>query len=253
MKKLLIIGTIFITVLLCTSFKNSDGLYSTYLYSEDGRILYLQEETKDDLEKIKNEQLTVGWYEEPQVLLYALNKQEYFNESEVEDQLTVGWFKEPVTTLHSLDYRTEVVPLSKVEEQLSVGWYKTKAEVDQINNKKKVKHDEKVLLAKVIYAEASDNNIEDRRAVGVVVVNRVASSTYPNSLHAVVYQKGQYSCIKSSKFKKNPPQECLDIAEAILSGERYGIPSNVIFQSQGKQGLGVWKKIGVHYYCYGRI
>lgn len=260
MKKLLIIGSLIVSILLCTSFANNPNSYIAELYSQDGRILILEEETREDLENEIIAHLAVGWFKEPQVLLYSINEQRYFNQSEVEAQLTVGWYTEPVYVLYSLDYRTEVVLESKVAEQLTVGWYRSKAEVDSIHeaNKtallaQKVSEDEKILLARVIYSEASDKSIEDRRAVGVVVINRVESSTYPNTISKVVYQKGQYACIKGSKFKKTPPQECLDIATQIINGERFGIPNNVIFQSQQKQGLGVWKKIGSHYYCYGRI
>lgn len=253
MKKLLIIGVILTVVLFCTGFSTAQSNVIAYLYAQDGRVMLLEKENEDDLKAEIEANLAVGWFEEPQVLLYSLDKQQYFNESEVETQLTVGWYREPVTILYALDNRTEIVPISKVEEQLSVGWYRTKAEVEKLNRKNTISLSDKILLAKVIHAEASDNNIADRRAVGVVVMNRVASSTYPNSIYNVVYQKGQYSCIRGSKFKKDPPQECLNIAEEILSGERYGIPANIIFQSQRKQGTGVWKKIGSHYYCYGRI
>ena len=49
------------------------------------------------------------------------------------------------------------------------------------------------LLAAIIYCEAGNQSREGKVAVGAVVLNRVASSSFPNSIHDVVYQSGQFT------------------------------------------------------------
>ena len=73
------------------------------LYSRDGRIEWIEQD------KVA-EQLTVGWYLEPQVLLYTADgRQEYFNESEVEAQLTVGWYKEKQYDFNTIEGRARYI------------------------------------------------------------------------------------------------------------------------------------------------
>lgn len=108
-----------------------------------------------------------------------------------------------------------------------------------------------VLLSKVIYAECEYGNIEDALLVGNVVLNRVANGTMGNTIKSVIYRKGQYPSIYSTKFKSEPPEWAINCAKRLLNGERF-CPSNVIWQSQSRQGDGLWKKVGVHYYCYSK-
>lgn len=50
----------------------------------------------------------------------------------------------------------------------------------------------KKLLAAIIFCEAGNQPYEGQVAVGAVVMNRVKSGSYPDSIEAVIYQKGQF-------------------------------------------------------------
>lgn len=52
---------------------------------------------------------------------------------------------------------------------------------------------EQELLAALIFCEAGNQPYEGQVAVGAVVMNRVRSSIYPNSISEVIYQSGQFS------------------------------------------------------------
>lgn len=52
--------------------------------------------------------------------------------------------------------------------------------------------DEQTLLAALIYCEAGNQPYEGQVAVGAVVMNRVRSSAYPNTITEVIYQPGQF-------------------------------------------------------------
>ncbi len=51
---------------------------------------------------------------------------------------------------------------------------------------------EQALLAAIIFCEAGNQPYEGQVAVGAVIMNRVRSSVYPNSIAEVIYQSGQF-------------------------------------------------------------
>jgi hypothetical protein len=114
-----------------------------------------------------------------------------------------------------------------------------------------------MLLAKVIYAEAGSDFLSDewKMCVGEVVLNRVASPEFPNTITDVVYQPGQYHGARSGYIASLTPSErCIEIARRLLDGERIMEPS-VVFQANFKQGSGVYKALydshlGWTYLCY---
>lgn len=59
--------------------------------------------------------------------------------------------------------------------------------------KKKAAEGVQRLMASIIFCEAGNQSYEGQVAVGAVVMNRVADSAYPDSIEAVIYQKGQFA------------------------------------------------------------
>lgn len=57
------------------------------------------------------------------------------------------------------------------------------------------------LLANIIYCEAGSEPYEGKVAVGAVVINRVLSSKFPDTVLGVVYQKGQFSPAASGRLE----------------------------------------------------
>lgn len=102
-----------------------------------------------------------------------------------------------------------------------------------------VSFDELYLLARVIYREAGSEDIPAswRQMVGEVIMNRVASPEFPNTLYDVIYQEGQYDGVGTKEFVffTYPSKECVDLAYRLLCGER-SIPSSVVFQSNYRLG-----------------
>jgi len=83
--------------------------------------------------------------------------------------------------------------------------------------------DELRLLAALIYCEAGNQSYEGKVAVGAVVMNRVKSPAYPNTMYAVIYASGQFTPAKSGRVAKvynsGPPESCYQAAAAALNGE----------------------------------
>lgn len=121
-----------------------------------------------------------------------------------------------------------------------------------------IAYDDLVLLAQVIHTEAGSAWLSDewRMAVGEVVLNRVASPEFPDTLEEVVFQPGQYSAADRAWFEELIPfRSCLEAALRLLSGERVLRDGRVVFQSTGKQGSGVALELqdsvyGSTYFCY---
>jgi hypothetical protein len=83
--------------------------------------------------------------------------------------------------------------------------------------------DELRLLAALIYCEAGNQSYEGKVAVGTVVMNRVRSGAYPNTIHGVIYASGQFPPALNGKvarvYEGNIPQSCINAAQAALNGE----------------------------------
>lgn len=118
------------------------------------------------------------------------------------------------------------------------------------------------LIAAAIYHEAwggcSDRH---RELVGGVILNRVLSSVWPNTVYDVLAAPGQYAINPKSKIwwdaKKDDTiwRECQNIADRVLA-KKVEIASNVVYQSNFKQGTGVYEvhrtSYSVSYFCFGK-
>ena len=71
-------------------------------------------------------------------------------------------------------------------------------------------------LSRVIFAEAGNQSLEGKMAVGNVVLNRVASPIFPNSIHGVLAQKNQFSTYKGGKLAHRTPNEGSVIAAKLV-------------------------------------
>lgn len=107
------------------------------------------------------------------------------------------------------------------------------------------------MLARVINGEAGSSWIsnKEQRAVGSVVLNRVKSKRFPNTLRGVIYQRSQYACVRDGNYNRKPSKRAIANAKYLLENGPT-LPSNVVFQAQFIQGRGVHTKIGNHYFCY---
>ena len=79
------------------------------------------------------------------------------------------------------------------------------------------------LLANLIYCEAGGEPYEGKLAVGAVVINRLLSSVYPDTVVGVIYQKKQFSPVGSGRLElaltnNKATSECYRAAEEAMAG-----------------------------------
>lgn len=83
--------------------------------------------------------------------------------------------------------------------------------------------DDETLLAAIIQCEAGNQSYECQLAVGAVVMNRVKSSRYPNSISKVIYQSGQFGPVTngslSRRLKNGVSSTARRAAKAAISGK----------------------------------
>lgn len=74
------------------------------------------------------------------------------------------------------------------------------------------------LLAKCIHAEARGESYTGKVAVGAVVLNRVKSSKFPNTISGVIYQPWAFTCVNDGQINLEPNSEALRAARDAMNG-----------------------------------
>ncbi len=122
---------------------------------------------------------------------------------------------------------------------------------EDISNVIEVESEKKYLLARLVYAEAGSESDEHQQAVASVVLNRMNSDKFPDSIDEVIYQRNplQYACIEDGNIDKIPDERAIKNAYYIWDNGSI-LPENVLYQAEFMQGSGLYKKIDNTYFCY---
>lgn len=113
------------------------------------------------------------------------------------------------------------------------------------------------LLARCVYGEARGEPELGRIAVAAVVLNRVKSSSFPNSISGVIYQSGAFTCVADGQINMTPNEQAYAAARAAINGydPTYGClyyynPATAT--SKWIWSLKVAMTIGKHSFAYGK-
>lgn len=74
------------------------------------------------------------------------------------------------------------------------------------------------LLARVVYAEARGEPYTGQVAIAAIVLNRVRSSSFPNTIAGVVYQPYAFTCVNDGQINLAPNQTAYNAARDALNG-----------------------------------
>lgn len=109
---------------------------------------------------------------------------------------------------------------------------KKKTTTKKKKSKKRYSKADLRLMASIINCEAGSEPYQGKLAVGIVVMNRVSSKSFPNSIKGVIYQKGQFSPVRNGSLKKRLRQydskrtgskqwkSCISAARKTLQGQK---------------------------------
>lgn len=108
--------------------------------------------------------------------------------------------------------------------------------------------EETTLLARLIYVEARGECEDGQQAIAEVVLNRITSGLFGNSLTNLINDESQFVPRKLLKEAK-PGQAQYEAIDRALYGP-YVLPKEVMFYGRVRTTDSVWGNIGAHIFCY---
>ena len=110
------------------------------------------------------------------------------------------------------------------------------------------------LLAKLIYGEARGEPYTGQVAVGAVVLNRVKSSSFPNTVAGVIYQNGAFDVVKDGQINLTPNATAKKAAQDALNGWDPSYGAIYYFNPATATNKWIWSRpmtvtIGNHRFC----
>ena len=110
------------------------------------------------------------------------------------------------------------------------------------------------LLARVVYGEARGEPYTGQVAVAAVVLNRVKSSKFPNSISGVVYQSGAFDAVADGQINMTPDTTAKKAAQDALNGWDPSYWAIYYFNPSTATNKWIWSRpmtvtIGKHRFC----
>ncbi len=132
---------------------------------------------------------------------------------------------------------------SRVEWRDSInGFYVSSGDTRLLKNASQVYRDDEVFwLARIISAEAQGEPMKGKMAVGNVVLNRVRSSAYPNTIYSVIFDRRygtQFSPVDNGTIYNTPTEESIIAAKMCLEG--YTISDSILYFVNPKLAPNSW-------------
>ena len=110
------------------------------------------------------------------------------------------------------------------------------------------------LLARVVYGEARGEPYTGQVAVAAVVLNRVKSSKFPNTISGVVYQSGAFDAVSDGQINMTPDETAKKAAQDALNGWDPSYGAIYYFNPNTATNKWIWSRpmtvtIGKHRFC----
>ena len=110
------------------------------------------------------------------------------------------------------------------------------------------------LLAHLIYGEARGEPYIGQVAVGAVIMNRVKSSSFPNTISGVIYQKGAFDAVSDGQINLTPDSTAKKAAQDAINGWDPSYGAIYYFNPATATNKWIWSRpqtvtIGKHRFC----
>lgn len=110
------------------------------------------------------------------------------------------------------------------------------------------------LLARAIYGEARGEPYTGQVAVGAVIMNRVRSSKFPNTIAGVIYQSGAFDAVSDGQINLQPDTTAKKAAQDALNGWDPSYGAIYYFNPSTATNKWIWSRpmtvtIGKHRFC----
>ena len=110
------------------------------------------------------------------------------------------------------------------------------------------------LLARLVHGEARGEPYIGKVAVAAVVLNRVKSSSFPNTVAGVIYQKGAFDAVSDGQINMSPDSTSRKAAQDALNGWDPSYGAIYYFNPNTATNKWIWSRpmtvtIGNHRFC----
>lgn len=110
------------------------------------------------------------------------------------------------------------------------------------------------LLARLVHGEARGEPYIGKVAVAAVVLNRVKSSSFPNTVAGVIYQKGAFDAVSDGQINMSPDSTSKKAAQDALNGWDPSYGAIYYFNPNTATNKWIWSRpmtvtIGNHRFC----
>ena len=110
------------------------------------------------------------------------------------------------------------------------------------------------LLSKAVYAEARGEPYMGQVAIAAVVLNRVKSSSFPNTIAGVIYQPGAFTAVSDGQINLTPDSTARKAAQDALNGWDPTSGCIYYFNPNTATSKWIWSRprvieIGKHVFC----
>lgn len=110
------------------------------------------------------------------------------------------------------------------------------------------------LLAKCVYAEARGEVYEGQVAVAAVILNRVKSASFPNSIAGVIYQPYAFTAVADGQINLTPNSTAMKAAQDAMNGWDPTYGSLYYYNPRTATSSWIWSRkttvtIGNHVFC----
>ena len=110
------------------------------------------------------------------------------------------------------------------------------------------------LLARLVYGEARGEPYTGQVAVAAVVLNRVKSSSFPNTISGVIYQSGAFDVVRDGQINLTPNSTAIKAAQDALNGWDPSYGAIYYFNPNTATNKWIWSRphtvtIGNHRFC----
>lgn len=110
------------------------------------------------------------------------------------------------------------------------------------------------LLARLIHGEARGESYVGKVAVGAVILNRVKSSSFPNTIAGVIYQPGAFDAVADGQINMTPDNESKKAAQDAINGWDPSYGAIYYFNPNTATNAWIWSRtltvtIGNHRFC----
>ena len=211
---------------------------------KENRLLIEEHEARLQTEKAELESLQAQAEEEKNKVTELIDQTsrsitKYGNQISAEEQKALEYEAEIKKKAEDLEYlRKKLAQEIALSQAAANGVWRDISEVSFAEGDRK-------LLANLIYCEAGGEPYEGQIAVGSVVINRVLSSKFPDTVVGVIYQSRQFSPVASGRLglalaSDMATERCYQAADAAMSGIN-NVGSCVFFRTpiEGLTGINI--------------